>query len=50
MDTTEITVTLPSDLVDEIEKRVASGVYSSASDVAQAGLLTLFADQEHVEH
>lgn len=45
MDTTEITVTLPSDLVDEVEKRVASGAYSSASEVALAGLQTLFAEQ-----
>lgn len=50
MDTTEITVTLPSDLLEEVEKRVTSGAFANASEVALAGLHLLFDEQKKEQH
>lgn len=45
-----LTVVLPKDLADDVERRVASGEFASASDVVSAGLRALDAENADVEH
>ncbi len=44
-----LTITLPDDLVAEIEARIAAGDYSSESDVVRNGVEGLLADDPAVE-
>ena len=37
----EFQITLPREMADEVERKVSSGAYSSASEVVQAGIRTL---------
>ena len=45
-DVRTITVTLPAEVVDRVEERVASGEYLSASDVVRDGLKQLEGDKD----
>ncbi len=45
-----LTVTLPDDIVQAIEAKVAAGEYASESDVVQDGLEDLLADDPALEN
>ena len=47
--TKQLSITLPTDMADALEKRVTSGAYASESEVIRDGLRTLFARDEAVE-
>lgn len=47
--TQDISITLPSDLAEEIEARVRSGAYASVSDVVRDGVRTLMERDADVE-
>ena len=45
-----LTVTLPDDIVQAIEARVAAGDYASESEVVRDGLESFLADDPDLEH
>ena len=47
--TTQLSITLPNNMAQELKERVASGAYASESEVVRDGLRALFARDEAVE-
>ena len=48
--TTQLSITLPNVMADEVKKRVVSGIYASESEVVRDGLRALFARESAVEN
>ena len=47
--TKQLSITLPTTMVEALEERVASGAYASESEVVRDGLRALFARDEAIE-
>jgi putative addiction module CopG family antidote len=47
--TKQLSITLPTNMAEELKERVASGAYASESEVVRDGLRALFAREEAIE-
>lgn len=47
--TRTLEITLPADMADRLEARVASGRFASESEAVMDGLATLFKDDDAIE-